>query len=132
MVLPNGQFRVVFSPKIYSASVAFYRDGLGLPIDHDWNYGSGDFGTVFMAAGAMIELLGEAPAAEYKLTPGISILIQVDDADRWFQLAKTRKLAIIQEPTSYPMGHRVVQVSDPDGLLISLFSLIPPAQLPAA
>ena len=132
MVLPKGQFRVVFSPKNYAASVAFYGDGLSLPIDHDWNYGSGDFGTVFIAAGAMIEVLGEAPAAEYKKPQGISILIQVDDADKWFGLAKARSLPIAQEPTSYPWGHRVLRISDPDGLLISLFSLIPPAQTPAA
>jgi catechol 2,3-dioxygenase-like lactoylglutathione lyase family enzyme len=132
MVLPNGQFRVLFSPKDYPASVAFYRDGLGLPIDHDWDYGAGDYGTVFLAGGGMIELLGLAPDAGYVKPEGINLIIQVDDADRWLQLARTRKLNIVREPTSYPWGHRVLRLADPDGIMISLFALIPPAQAPGA
>lgn len=124
MALANGQFRVVFSPKDYEAGMAFYRSGLELPVDHEWDYGGGDKGIVFHAAGGMIELLGLAPGAAYVQPQGIGVLIQVDSADRWYELAKQRGLKVVQEPTSFPWGHRVVRLADPDGLVISLFHTI--------
>lgn len=124
-MLPNGQFRYIFTPKDYEAAVAFYRDGLQLPIDHDWDFGGGDCGTVFIAASGMIELLGLHPGADYVRPQGGYLLIQVDDADRWHALARQRGLTITQEPTSFPWGHRILRLADPDGLGISLFSLIP-------
>ncbi len=125
MSLPSGQFRVVFSPKDYEAARAFYRDGLSLPVDHEWDYGGGDCGIVFLAASGMIELMGLAPEAQYVQPQGLGVLIQVDSADRWFDLARERSLPVVQEPTSYPWGHRVVRLKDPDGLVVSLFSVIP-------
>jgi catechol 2,3-dioxygenase-like lactoylglutathione lyase family enzyme len=121
MSLPTGQFRLVFSPKNYEASHAFYVQGLGLPIDHEWDYGGGDRGIVFLAASGMIELLGLAPGAQYVQPQGVGVLIQVDSADRWHQLAQERSLPVIQEPVTYPWGHRVVRLQDPDGLVVSLF-----------
>lgn len=124
MILPTGQFRLVFWPKQYEASVAFYKQGLRLPVDHEWDYGGGDRGVVFLAGGGMIELLGLAPGQSYVQPQGVGMLIQVDDADRWLALARERGLTVIQEPTSYPWGHRIVRLADPDGLVVSLFSII--------
>ncbi len=124
MSLPSGQFRVVFSPKDFEAARAFYRDGLSMPVDHEWDYGGGDRGIVFLAASGMIELLGLATGAQYVQPQGLGVLIQVDSADRWFDLAKERGLKVSQEPTSYPWGHRVVRLADPDGLVVSLFHTI--------
>ena len=123
-MLPNGQFRFVFHPKNYEAAVAFYRDGLQLPIDHDWDFGGGDRGTVFFAASGMIELIGLLPGADYVAPAGGFLLIQVDDVDRWHDLAQQRGLTIAAAPISYPWGQRVLRLSDPDGLIISLFSQI--------
>lgn len=124
MVLPNGQFRLVYIPKDFQAAAAFYRDGLSLPVDHEWDYGGGDQGVVFIAGSGMIELLGQAPGSAYVEPRGISALIQVEDADRWYQMALARSLKVVQEPTSYPWGHRVVRLADPDGLVLSFFSQI--------
>ncbi len=121
MMEPGGQFRIVFSPKDFEASRAFYRDGLELPVDHEWDYGGGDKEIVFLAAAGMIELLGLAPGAAYVQPQGVGVLVQVDNADRWFKLAKERGLKVVQEPVSYPWGHRMVRLADPDGLVVSLF-----------
>lgn len=122
MVLTNGQFRVVYSPKDYEVAAAFYRDGLGLPVDHDWDFGGGDRGIVFIAGGGMVELIGLMPGQEYVKPQGIGLLIQVDDADRWFKLAEERALHVVQEPTTFPWGHRIVRLADPDGIVVSLFA----------
>lgn len=124
MTETTGQFRLVFSPKNFEAATIFYRDGLGLGVDHEWDYGGGDQGIVFYAAAGMIELLGMVDANAYVAPQGLGVLLQVDDADRWYALAQDKGLRVVQPPTSYPWGHRVLRLADPDGLVISLFSLI--------
>jgi predicted enzyme related to lactoylglutathione lyase len=124
MVLANGQFRFVFSPRDFAASVAFYKESLALPVDHEWDYGGGDRGAVFYAGGGMIELLGLMPGQEYVAPQGASMLIQVDDADRWLVLARDRGMKVTQEPVTYPWGHRVLRLADPDGITVSLFSVV--------
>jgi uncharacterized glyoxalase superfamily protein PhnB len=124
MVVPSGQFRFVYSPRNYEEADAFYRKGLGLGIDHEWDYGSGDRGVVFCAAAGMIELLGLAPGQEYVKPQGFGIAIEVEDADHWFELAKERGLKIVQEPVTYSWGHRVVRLEDPEGVVVSLFQVV--------
>ena len=61
MVLPDGQFRLMFTAQDYAAAVAFYRHGLELPLDHDWDFGPGDAGSVFKSGGGMVEVFRAAP-----------------------------------------------------------------------
>jgi predicted enzyme related to lactoylglutathione lyase len=124
MILANGQFRFVFYPKDFEAAAAFYRQGLELPVDHEWDYGAGDRGIVFFAASGMIELLGLSHGREYVRPQGVDMLIQVDDADRWFKNAQERSLTVLLEPTTFPWGHRVVRLQDPDGITVSLFAVV--------
>ena len=128
MILSNGQFRFVFRPRDYEASVAFYRVGLGLSVDHEWDYGGGDRGIVFYAGSAMIELLGMPPGDPYVQPQGVDMLIQVDSAERWFEIARERNLPVAQEPTTFPWGHRIVRLMDPDGIVVSLFEVVSPAR----
>ncbi|MGD9516208.1 VOC family protein, partial [Mycolicibacterium sp.] len=66
--------RVLFRPKDYARSVAFYRDGLGLAIARE--YGGG---TVFYAGQTLIELAGHgAPADGAPPFPG-ALWLQVRD-----------------------------------------------------
>ena len=121
-MLENGEFRVILWPHDFAATYQFYKAGLQLAIDHEWDYDSGDKGVVFLAGGGMIELLARLPEQAFIAPQGVGVLIQVDDADRWFLLAQERGLKVVQEPTSYPWGHRVLRLQDPDGLVVSLFS----------
>ncbi len=121
MVLPKGQFRFLFTPKNYADSVTFYRDGLGLAIDHDWDFGPADRGTVFIAGAGMIELLGAAPGSQVIQPAGGSLLIQVENMANFHQMCINRKLKIVQEPTDYPWGHRIMRLEDPDGIVLSFF-----------
>jgi predicted enzyme related to lactoylglutathione lyase len=125
MVLPDGQFRFLFTAKDYQASVAFYRDSLELPVDHAWDYGPTDQGTVFLAGKGMIEILARAPGTDYTRPQGTSILLQVDDADRWAERAKQKGLKVLEGSTSFPWGHRILRLADPDGITVSLFAVIP-------
>lgn len=121
-MLGKGEFRVILWPNDFAATYAFYKNGLELAVDHEWDYDSGDKGVVFLAGGGMIELLARMPEQAFVAPQGVGVLIQVDDADHWFGLAQQRGLKVIQEPVSYPWGHRVTRLQDPDGLVVSLFS----------
>ena len=58
--MAGGEFRLVFYTRDYEATVAFYRDGLELPIVGGWDRGPEDRGTLFQAAAGIIETL-QAP-----------------------------------------------------------------------
>ena len=122
MVLPQGQFRWMFVAEDYQASVAFYRDGLGLPIDHDWDFGPNDRGTVFLAGSGMVEVLGGLPGQAYVRPQGPWMSIQVADVDAFFERVKKHGLKVVEEPKTYPWGQRIMKVEDPDGTLIWLFT----------
>jgi predicted enzyme related to lactoylglutathione lyase len=122
MVLPNGQFRFMFTAQDYEAAVAFYRDGLGLPLDHDWNFAPDDRGTVFKAGGGMVEVLGAAAGTPVTRPQGGILLMQVDDVDRFYQTAQERGLKVIQAPATMPWGQRLFRVEDPDGIVVTLFA----------
>lgn len=122
MALPGGQFRFMFTARNYAAAVAFYRDDLGLPLDHDWDYGPGDAGSVFHAGAGMIEIFSPAPGAEVPRPQGVSMLIQVEDVDAFYRRAQERGLKVLLEPTTFPWGQRVLRLEDPDGIVVALFT----------
>lgn len=128
MISPNGEFRFVFLSKDYATSVAFYRDDLALPIDHDWDYGPDDRGTVFKAGSALIEIFSAFPGLTYSSPQGIWMSIQVDNADEMFERAQQRGLKITQQPTNYPWGHRMFKILDPDGITVALYSTFDPSK----
>ena len=52
-----GQFRFAYFTPLYEETLAFYRDGLGLPIAGSWDRNPADRGTIFGAASGLIEVL---------------------------------------------------------------------------
>ena len=124
MLFPNGQFRFLFTPRDYDAARAFYRNGLQLPIDHEWDYGGGDKGIVFLAGGGMVELLGLFPGQEYVKPQGVGMVVQVENADRAHELALQRGLPVLEGPVTQPWGHRTVRLQDPDGVVVTLFEVV--------
>ncbi len=48
--MAKSEFRCVFFARDYESTVAFYRDGLELPVVETWDRGRDDRGTLFRAA----------------------------------------------------------------------------------
>ena len=44
------EFRAAYFPRDYETTLAFYREGLELPVVESWDRGPSDRGTVFEAA----------------------------------------------------------------------------------
>ena len=111
------QSRVLFRPVDYPASVAFYRDVLGLHIFREWGTG-----TVFFLGGGLLELSRSAgPVTEDK----ISLWLQVRDVDAEFARLAAAGVTVVEAPVDEPWGLREARVRDPDGLMLVLVGIPP-------
>lgn len=120
----TGEFRYIFRAKDYQTSVAFYRDGLELPIVSSWDRGPAEKGTLFQAASGIIEVLALAPGAEYAPVHGGELCYEVDDVDAWYERVQENGLTIRKGLADRPWGHRTFSVTDPDGIKVILFTKI--------
>ena len=120
----TGEFRFIFRAKDYEASVAFYRDGLELPVVGSWDRGPAERGTLFQAASGIVEVLALAPGETYVPPQGMELGYEVDDVDEWYQRAQKKDLPISKAIADRPWGHRTFSVTDPDGIRVILYSII--------
>lgn len=104
--------RVLLRPVDMDASLAFYRDVLGLAIAREFSGG-----TVFFLGGGFLELSGTADA---RADGTIRLWLQVRDLD-----AAHRELAghVVREPRREPWGLDEMWVADPDGTPIVLVQI---------
>ncbi len=110
-------FRVIFRPGNYEASVAFYRESLGFALVDDWNEPD-DRGTIVQAGGGWIELLEEPTLSP----PGsFRVQIRVDDPDALATELRARGVAV--DARDRPWGYREVVVRDPDGIEVIFYTV---------
>jgi catechol 2,3-dioxygenase-like lactoylglutathione lyase family enzyme len=105
--------RVLFRPKDYAQSVAFYRDGLGLAVAREYAGG-----TVFYAGQSLIELAGHgAPGDGAPPFPG-ALWLQVRDLAAAQRELQERDVPIVREARREPWGLHEMHVADPDGVTL--------------
>lgn len=119
-----GEFRFIFRAKEYETSVAFYREGLELPIVGSWDRGPAERGTLFQVGSGIIEVLALAPGKECVSLQGGELAYEVDDVDEWYRRVQEEGLPIKGELADKPWGHRSFSVTDPDGIKVILYSII--------
>ena len=110
------------------ASVAFYRDVVGLP--HRFtDAGYAEFGT-----GTTRLALYEQHRAEWltghPVAPGPAgeIVFVVDDVDAVAAALRGRGIPLLAPPADRPWGHRTMHVADPDGFVVEFAQEIPRAR----
>ncbi len=125
--MAEGQFRFAYFTPDYESTVAFYQDGLELPVIESWDRNSDDRGTLFGAASGIIEVLtlpksGEASHLWDDRPPqGTFMVIEVDDLEERYRRAVEKGLPIRQELTNQDWGHKSFCVRDPNGLTLYFF-----------
>ncbi len=122
--MSQGQFRFAFYAKDFESTVAFYRDGLELPLLRSWDRGADDQGALFAAASGAIEVLKNPSGQTFMAPQGAWMYFEVDDVDRWHQRVRQKGLPVKQDLADWPWGHRGFSVTDPNGLEVVLFSVI--------
>lgn len=110
--------RVLLRPSDFDASVAFYRDAIGLHIAREF-----PGGVVFFLGGGFLEVSGAGgPPADDKL----QLWLQVRDVDLVHEQLVAAAVEIIEAPGDKPWGLRELRARDPDGVRL-VFVHVPDA-----
>jgi len=127
---PVFELRLALTVEDYDKAFAFWHEALGLPVSHA--FGDGDARGVVLDAGrATIEILSKAQAESVDLievgrsmrAPLRLALEVADSAGAAVRLAAAgaKRLAEVVET---PWGHRNVRLESPDGLQLTLFTVL--------
>lgn len=104
--------RVMVRPKDHEASIAFYRDTLGLAIYYEF-----PVGTVFFLGHGFLEVVGTGQAGA---SPDVNLWLQVRDLDAALRELAGKGLQPDREARVEPWGLYEAWISDPDGNKIFL------------
>ncbi|WP_063045404.1 VOC family protein [Nocardia pseudovaccinii] len=114
--------RVILRPADYQATLAFYRDGLGLAIAREY-----PGGTVFFAGQSLVEVAAHGGSGKSTTFEGALWLQVRDISDAAAELA-LKGIRIQREPVREPWGLIEMWVHDPDGVPIVVVEV--PAEHP--
>ena len=112
------------------AALGFYRDALGLPLREEWSSEAGT-GVVLDAGRATVELLsaGEARRVDEIEAGGqaagpLRLALEVGDSAAAAAALVTAGAEQVAEPVVTPWGHRNVRLRAPDGMQLTLFTVL--------
>jgi predicted enzyme related to lactoylglutathione lyase len=110
--------RVLIRPVDPGASLAFYRDVLGLAVYREF-----PGGTVFFLGGGFLEVSGRRGPGE--VDESVRLWMQVRDLAATHRELQDRGATVVREPRREPWGLDEMWVADPDGLRIALVEVPP-------
>jgi catechol 2,3-dioxygenase-like lactoylglutathione lyase family enzyme len=127
---PVFELRVALTVDDYDQAFAFWHEALGLPVSASWGEGDGR-GAVLAAGRARIEILSTAQGESVdrievgrKVGAPIRLALEVADsagvANR-LEAAGAEQLGNVVET---PWGHHNVRLKSPDGLQLTLFTVL--------
>ena len=127
---PVRELRVALTVDNYEEAVAFYRDTLGLPVVEAFDQPEGS-GVVLDAGRATLELLSTGQAA---LVDGIEVgsrvagpvrlAMEVGDSAATARALVAGGGELVGGPVVTPWSHRNVRLRAPDGMQLTLFSVV--------
>lgn len=117
------EFRIILTPSDFDRSWSFYRDTIGLDVLRSWD--EGGRGGIFIVDGdSQIELLEQSADGTTDHPSGVRIGWQVDDVDAEAARLADVGVEIVDAPTDQPWGHRNCRFVDPDGVPITLYTVL--------
>lgn len=124
------ELRVALTADDYDRALAFYRDGLGLPLRETWEE-EGARGALFDAGRATLEVLsGEHAAMVDRIEVGepvgarVRLAVEVDDSVKAAEKLVVAGAELVGGPVVTPWAHRNVRLRDPDGMQLTLFTVL--------
>jgi catechol 2,3-dioxygenase-like lactoylglutathione lyase family enzyme len=141
---PARELRVAVTVADYESAVRLYRDALGLPVIESWDQGDDRRGMVLGAGRATLELLStaqtglvdqiEAPGphpgtggpGRAGAGPPVRLAIEVDDSAAVAESLVAGGAERLGGPVVTPWQHRNVRLRAPDGMQLTLFTVLGP------
>ena len=127
---PVRELRLALTVEDYDQAVAFYRDRLGLPEVESFE-GPDGRGVVLDAGRATLELLS-VPQAELvdrvevgaRVAGPVRVALEVADSAETARRLAGGGAEALGEPVVTPWQHRNVRVRAPDGMQLTLFTVL--------
>ena len=127
---PVRELRLALTVERYGEAAAFYRDVLGLSVIEAWE-GPGGSGAVLDAGRATLELLS-VPQAELvdevevgsRVAGPVRIALEVADSVETAGRLVAGGAEVLAQPVVTPWRHRNVRVRAPDGMQLTLFTVL--------
>ena len=127
---PVHELRVALTVDDYEEAIRFYRDVLGLPVLEQWEQPTGS-GAVLDAGRATLELLSAGQAEEVdrvevgeRVAGPVRLALEVDDSAATAEALAAAGAERIGGPVVTPWSHRNVRLRAPDGMQLTLFTVL--------
>lgn len=114
---------IAFHAQDFDASLAFYRDVIGLQKIHGWDRADSR-GVIFsLTKTSELELFGAARGAEPGISTSQNMLIrfQVENVDAEYTRLMQASVEIVDDLADRPWGDRSFTINDPDGITLCFF-----------
>lgn len=128
--MPVKELRLALTVEDYDRALAFYRDTLGLPVLEAWSEPAGRV-TLLDAGRATLELLDPEHAdAVDSLEVGrrvagpVRIALEVEDSAAVADQLEAAGAERLAGPVVTPWQHRNVRLVSPDGMQLTLFTVL--------
>jgi lactoylglutathione lyase len=125
------ELRLVLTVDDFEQALAFYRDTLGLPELAVWE-SPGDARVVLLDGGrATLELVNEGQAAFIdevevgrRVAGPVRVAFEVDDSEAVAERLVAAGAEQLAEPVTTPWNDRNVRLRAPDGMQLTLFTVV--------
>jgi lactoylglutathione lyase len=127
---PVSELRVALTVDDYQEALRFYRDALGLPVVEEWDDPEGA-GAVLDAGRATLEVLSTSQAelvdrveVGARVAGAVRLALEVDDSAATADTLAAAGAELIAGPVVTPWSHRNVRLRAPDGMQLTLFTIV--------
>jgi lactoylglutathione lyase len=128
---PVRELRLALTVDDYDTTLRFYRDALGLPVVSSWDRPEGS-GAILDAGRATLELLSveqtglvdEIEVGRRGVSEAVRIALEVEDSVATARTLVEAGAERLGQPVVTPWLHRNVRLCAPDGMQLTLFTLL--------
>jgi lactoylglutathione lyase len=127
---PVRELRVAVTAENYEEALAFYRDALGLPVVESWE-NEGGSGAILDAGRATLEVLSRSQVdhvdeIEAGGTPSgpVRFALEVEDSVVSAEVLEAAGAERLGGPVVTPWQHKNVRLRAPDGMQLTLFTVL--------
>jgi len=131
LTVPVSELRLALTVENYDEALAFYRDALGLDVLAAWNAPGGKV-AILDAGRATLELLdaGQAETVDElevgrRVAGPVRIALEVQDSAATAERLEAAGAERLGGPVETPWRHRNVRLQAPDGMQLTLFTVLP-------
>jgi lactoylglutathione lyase len=127
---PVRELRLALTVERYEEALAFYRDVLGLPVVYGWAEPTGS-GAILDAGRATLELLSVDQAelvdrveVGRRVAGPVRLALEVEDSVATADALTAAGAERLADAVVTPWAHRNVRVRAPDGMQLTLFTVL--------